>query len=58
MIVEGSSADEVAEKLNTLPLVQAGFLAPPKIIPVKPYSGFAPRPASRVGSQMRGIQIF
>ena len=44
MIVEAASADEVAEKLNTLPLIQAGFLQPPMIVPLKPYLGFAPRP--------------
>jgi hypothetical protein len=44
MIVEASSADEVAGKLNTLPLVQAGFLQAPMIVPLKPHLGFAPRP--------------
>ncbi len=43
MIVEATSTDEVAAKLNTLPLVRAGFLQPPTIVPLKPYSGFAPR---------------
>jgi hypothetical protein len=43
MIVEATSADEVAAKLNALPLVRAGFLQPPMIVPLKPYSGFAPR---------------
>jgi hypothetical protein len=43
MIVEGTSTDEVAAKLNALPLVHAGFLQPPMIVPLKPYSGFAPR---------------
>ncbi|MDB5405754.1 MAG: hypothetical protein JWL84_666 [Rhodospirillales bacterium] len=42
-IVEAASTDEVAEKLNTLPLIRAGFLQPPMIVPLKPYSGFAPR---------------
>jgi hypothetical protein len=42
MIVEGASADEVAAKLNALPLVREGCL-PPTIVPLKPYSGFAPR---------------
>src|ERR1700730_5050452 len=41
MIVEAASTDEVAEKLNALPLVRAGYLQPPMIVPLKPYSGFA-----------------
>ncbi len=44
MIVETGSVRDVTEKLNTLPLVQAGFLQPPVVVPLKPYSGFAPRP--------------
>jgi muconolactone delta-isomerase len=43
MIVEATSTDEVAAKLNALPLVRTGFLQPPMIVPLKPYSGFAPR---------------
>jgi hypothetical protein len=43
MIVEGASIEEVASKLTTLPLVHRGFLQPPMIVPLKPYSGFAPR---------------
>jgi muconolactone delta-isomerase len=43
MIVEATSTDEAAGKLNALPLVRAGFLQPPMIVPLKPYSGFAPR---------------
>ena len=43
MIAEATSSDEVAAKLNALPLVRAGFLQPPLIVPLKPYSGFAPR---------------
>ena len=42
-IVEAASIDEVAERLGVLPLVRAGILQPPIIIPLKPYSGFAPR---------------
>jgi hypothetical protein len=42
-IVEAASTDEVAEKLNALPLVRAGYLQPPMIVPLKPYSGFARR---------------
>ena len=44
MMAEAISADEVVEKLKALPLVQAGFLQPPMIVPLKPYLGFAPRP--------------
>jgi len=43
LIVEAASTDEVAAKLNALPLFRAGFLQPPMIVPLKPYSGFAPR---------------
>jgi hypothetical protein len=43
MIVEVASTDEVAEKLCALPLVREGYLQPPTIVPLKPYSGFAPR---------------
>jgi len=43
MIVEAASTDDAAEKLNALPLVHEGFLQPPMIVPLKPYSGFAPR---------------
>jgi hypothetical protein len=41
--VEAASTDEVAEKFNALPLVREGYLQPPMIVPLKPYSGFAPR---------------
>jgi muconolactone delta-isomerase len=41
-IVEAASTDEVAEKFNALPLVREGYLQPPMIVPLKPYSGFAP----------------
>jgi hypothetical protein len=43
MIVEATSTDEVATKLNGLPLVCAGFLQTPMIVPLRPYLGFAPR---------------
>lgn len=43
MIVEAASTDEVAEKLGGLPLVREGYLQPPRIVPLKPYSGFARR---------------
>jgi len=44
MLVEASSTDEVAEKLGGLPLVRAGFLQAPMIVPLKPHAGFAPAP--------------
>jgi hypothetical protein len=43
MIVEAASIDDVLEKLSELPLLRAGFLQPPMIVPLKPYPGFAPR---------------
>ena len=42
-IVEAASSDEVAEKFNALPFIREGYLQPPMIVPLKPYSGFAPR---------------
>ena len=36
MLVEATSTDEVAEKLGQLPLVRAGFLQSPMIVPLKP----------------------
>jgi hypothetical protein len=42
-IVEAASTDEVAKKFNALPLIREGYLQPPMIVPLKPYSGFAPR---------------
>ena len=43
-LVEAGSARGVTDKLHTLTLVRAGFLQLPVIVPLKPYSGFAPRP--------------
>ena len=42
-IVEASSEAEAANRINVLPLVRAGVLRPPLIVPLKPYAGFAPR---------------
>ena len=42
-IVEASSDAEAAKRVNALPLVRAGVLQPPLIVPLKPYAGFAPR---------------
>ena len=41
-VVEATSVDEAARRVNTLPLVRAGLLAPPMIVPLKPYAGFTP----------------
>ena len=43
MIVEAASREEVAEKLDALPLARAGFLETQMIAPLLPYAGFAPR---------------
>jgi hypothetical protein len=43
MVVEATSTDEVAAKLNALPLVRVGLLQPAMIVPLKSYSRFAPR---------------
>jgi hypothetical protein len=43
MIVEAASGEEVAERLNALPLARAGFLQTRLIAPLLPYSGFGPR---------------
>ena len=42
-IVEAASADAAAEKLSGLPMVRAGVLQAPVIVPLSPYWGFAPR---------------
>jgi len=42
-IIEVSSDAEAAKRVNALPLVRAGVLQPPLIVPLKPYAGFAPR---------------
>jgi hypothetical protein len=41
MIVEGPSTDEVAAKFNALPLAREGYVQPPTIVLLKPYSAFA-----------------
>jgi hypothetical protein len=40
-IVEASSMDEAAQKVQSLPLVRAGVLLTPMIVPLSPYAGFA-----------------
>jgi muconolactone delta-isomerase len=42
-IVESDSADTATEKLGSLPMVRAGVLEAPVIVPMSPYWGFAPR---------------
>jgi len=42
-IVEATSGAEAEERVSALPLVRAGLLQAPMIIPLKPYAGFAPR---------------
>lgn len=42
-IVEAASADAAAEKLGGLPMVRAGVLQAPVVVPMSPYWGFAPR---------------
>ena len=42
-IVEAASTDAAAEKLGGLPMVRAGVLQAPVIVPLSPYWGFAPR---------------
>jgi hypothetical protein len=43
MIVEEDSAEAVAAKFATLPLVREGILQRPEIVALAPYWGFAPR---------------
>ena len=43
MIVEAPSADVVADKIATLPMVRAGVLLAPTIEELAPYWGFGPR---------------
>jgi hypothetical protein len=41
-VVEAASVEEAAEKLGQLPMVRAGALQAPVIVPLSPYWGFAP----------------
>jgi uncharacterized protein YciI len=43
MIVEADSLEDVRDRAAALPLVRAGLLESPMIVPLKPYAGFAPR---------------
>jgi hypothetical protein len=43
ILAEADSAETVAEKFATLPMVRAGVLKTPDIVPLAPYWGFAPR---------------
>src|SRR3977135_334047 len=42
-IAEAASADEGSGKFNAHPPIRQGYPQPPMIVPLKPYSGFAPR---------------
>jgi muconolactone delta-isomerase len=42
-IVEATSHEGAAESVSALPLVRAGVLRAPTIVPLKPYVGFGPR---------------
>jgi muconolactone delta-isomerase len=44
MIAEAPNTETLAQAFSKLPLVKAGTLLPPKIVPLKPYSGFSPAP--------------
>jgi hypothetical protein len=43
ILAEADSAEIVAETFGTLPMVRAGILKAPEIVPLAPYWGFAPR---------------
>ena len=43
MLAEADSAEAVNETFGTLPMVRAGVLAAPEVVPLAPYWGFAPR---------------
>ncbi len=45
MIVEAPSRDAVVATVGSLPMVLAGILQAPTIVPLAPYWGFAPRAA-------------
>ena len=44
LLLEADSEQQARERLNTLPLVQAGMLDV-SVIPLRPYAGFCPRDA-------------
>ena len=43
ILAEAASAETVAETFAALPMVRAGVLKAPEIVPLAPYRGFAPR---------------
>ena len=43
LLVEAGTTEQVRERLNTLPFVQAAMLEVVSIIPLRPYAGFGPR---------------
>ncbi|PXA83350.1 hypothetical protein DMC47_43620 [Nostoc sp. 3335mG] len=43
MLVEADSAEIAAKTFSALPMVVAGVLGAPEVVPLAPYWGFAPR---------------
>ena len=43
ILAEAESAEIVADTFGALPMVRAGVLKAPEIVPLAPYWGFAPR---------------
>jgi hypothetical protein len=39
-LIEAESTEHATSKINQLPLVEAGILERPLVIPLKPYAGF------------------
>jgi hypothetical protein len=42
-MVEAASLEDATERAGALPMVRAGLLQPPTIVPLQPYRGFGPR---------------
>ncbi|MGO4304283.1 hypothetical protein [Cupriavidus sp. RAF12] len=45
ILAESKDAQSLDAVFSALPLVKSGFLQPPTVIALKPYSGFGPRAA-------------
>ncbi|CAG9183043.1 hypothetical protein [Cupriavidus pampae] len=45
VLAEADDAERLVRAFSALPLVKSGFLQPPQVIELKPYSGFGPRAA-------------
>jgi hypothetical protein len=43
LLAEAESSEAVAEAFGALPMVRAGVLNAPEVVPLAPYWGFAPR---------------